>query len=47
MERYALKHDALRRGSASEDERIAYRRALSQLVGDKRLQAPWHVDRLL
>jgi len=47
MERYALKHDALRRALASEDERIAYRRALSQLVGDKRLRAPWRVERLV
>ncbi len=47
MERYALKHDALRRGLNSEDERIAYHRGLSQLVGDKRLQAPWHVEYLL
>ena len=47
MERYALKHDALRRALASEDERIAYRRALSQLVGDKRLRAPWRVERFV
>lgn len=47
MERYALKHDALRRGLQSEDERVAYHRALSHLAGDKRLQAPWRVDYLL
>jgi GTP-binding protein EngB required for normal cell division len=47
MERYALKHDALRRGLQSEDERVAYHRGLSQLVGDKRLQAPWRVERLV
>jgi hypothetical protein len=47
MERYAMKHDALRRGLASEDERIAYHRGLSQLVGDKRLRAPWRVEYLL
>jgi ribosome biogenesis GTPase A len=47
MERYALKHDALRRGLQSKDELVAYHRALSQLVGDKRLQAPWHVEYLL
>ena len=47
MERYALKHDALRRGLQSEDERVAYHQALSQLVGDKRLQAPWRVQYLL
>jgi len=47
MERYALKHDALRRGLQSRDELVAYHRALSQLVGDKRLQAPWHVERNL
>jgi GTP-binding protein EngB required for normal cell division len=47
MERYALKHDALRRGLQSEDERVAYHRALSHLVGDKRLQAPWRIQDLL
>jgi hypothetical protein len=47
MERYALKHDALRRSSWSEDERVAYHRGLSQLVGDKRLRAPWRVEYLL
>ncbi|HXJ94741.1 MAG TPA: dynamin family protein [Terriglobia bacterium] len=47
MERYALKHDALRRGLQSEDECVAYHQALSQLVGDKRLQAPWRVQSLL
>ena len=47
MERYALKHDALRRGLQSEDERVAYHRGLSQLVGDKRLRTPWHVEYLL
>ena len=47
MERYALKHDALRRNLNSDDERVAYHRGLSQLVGDKRLQAPWHVERLV
>lgn len=47
MERYALKHDALRRDLNSDDERVAYHRGLSQLVGDKRLQAPWHVEYLL
>ncbi len=47
MERYALKHDALRRALNSDDERVAYHRGLSQLVGDKRLQAPWHVERLI
>ena len=38
MERYSLKHDALRRGLQSEDERMAYHRGLSQLVGLKSLQ---------
>ncbi len=47
MERYALRHDALRRNLNSGDERVAYHRGLSQLVGDKRLQAPWHVERLV
>ena len=47
MERYALKHDALRRGLQSGDEQVAYHFALCQLVGDKRLQALWRVDRLL
>ncbi len=47
MERYALKHDAHRRALQSEDERVAYHRALSHLAGDKRLQAPWRVQQLL
>jgi GTP-binding protein EngB required for normal cell division len=47
MKRYALKHDALRRDLNSDDERVAYHRSLSHLVGDKRLQAPWHVEYLL
>lgn len=47
MKRYSLRHDALRRGLNSEDERNAYHRGLSQLVGDKRLQAPWRVERLV
>jgi GTP-binding protein EngB required for normal cell division len=47
MRRYALKHDALRRGTESEDERVAYHRGLSQLAGDKRLQSPWRVERLI
>jgi hypothetical protein len=47
MLRYALKHDALCRELQSEDERVAYHRALCQLVGDKPLQAPWHVEYLL
>lgn len=47
MERYALKHDALRRYLNSDDDRVAYHRGLSQLVGDKRLQAPWRVERLV
>jgi GTP-binding protein EngB required for normal cell division len=47
MRRYVLKHDALRRGSESEDERVAYRRGLSHLAGDKRLRAPWRVERLI
>lgn len=47
MERYSLRHDALRRFLNSEDERVAYHRGLSQLVGDKRLQAPWRVEYLI
>jgi GTP-binding protein EngB required for normal cell division len=47
MELYSLKHDALRRELQSEDERVAYHRGLSQLVGIKSLQSPWHVEYLL
>ncbi len=47
MERYALKHDALRRYLQSKDEEVAYHRALSQLVGDKRLNSPWQIEYLL
>jgi GTP-binding protein EngB required for normal cell division len=47
MERYGLKHDALRRGFVTEDERVAYHRGLAYLVGDKRLNFPFHVEYLL
>ncbi len=47
MERYALKHDALRRHLQSKDEEVAYHRALSQLVGDKRLNSPWQIEYIL
>jgi small GTP-binding protein len=47
MERYGLKHDALRRGLESEDERVAYHRGLAYLVGDKRLSFPWHVEYII
>lgn len=47
MERYSLKHNALRRELQSNDERVAYHRGLSQLVGSKSLQSPWHVEYLL
>ncbi len=47
MERYGLKHDALRRGFATEDERVAYHRGLAYLVGDKRLSFPWHVEHVI
>lgn len=47
MERYGLKHDALRRGFVSEDERVAYHRGLAYLVGDKRLSFPFHVEYII
>ncbi len=47
MRRYALIHDALRRGTESGDDRVAHHQGLSQLAGDKRLQTPWRVERLI
>jgi predicted GTPase len=47
LRRYAFKHDALRRGWESEDERLAFRQALRLLAGDKRLRTPWHVEYLI
>jgi hypothetical protein len=40
MRGYTLKHEALRRCFATDDEKDAYRRALVHLVGDKRVCLP-------
>ena len=47
MQRYGMKFDARRRGLHSDDEEVAHHRALSQLVGERRLCTPWHVERLI
>jgi predicted GTPase len=41
MQRYALKHEALRRHLASERENAAYETGLARLVGVRNLAAPW------
>jgi len=47
MKRYGMKFDARRRYLHSDDEEVAYRRALSHLVGERPLCTPWHVEYLL
>ena len=44
MQRYALKHDALRRELATELEHQAHQIGLSRLVGLRNIVAPWKVD---
>ncbi|HTT23160.1 MAG TPA: dynamin family protein [Candidatus Sulfotelmatobacter sp.] len=47
MQRYGMKFDARRRYLHSDDEEVAYRRALSHLVGERALCTPWHVEYLI
>ncbi len=47
LQRYALKHDALRRHLASEEERRASQLALLLLTGHKNVSAPWVVEYLI
>jgi hypothetical protein len=47
MQRYSLRHDALRRYLTSEEERGASLKALLLLVGHRSVSAPWRVEYIL
>ena len=47
MQRYSLKHDALRRHLASDEERDAALKALLSLVGHRSVSSPWRVEYIL
>jgi small GTP-binding protein len=47
LQRYALRHDALRRYLTSEEERRASQLALLLLAGHRSVNAPWTVDSIL
>ncbi len=47
LQRYALRHDALRRYLTSEEERRASQVALLLLAGHKSVNAPWAVETIL
>ena len=47
MQRYSLKHDALRRHLASDEERDAALKALLLLVGHRSVSSPWRVEYIL
>ena len=47
LQRYALKHDALRRHLASEEERRASQLALLLLAGHRNVSAPWVIETLI
>ncbi|MFC5862252.1 dynamin family protein [Acidicapsa dinghuensis] len=47
LQRYALRHDALRRYLTSEEERRASEVALLLLAGHRSVNAPWSVDTIL
>lgn len=47
LQRYALKHDALRRYLTSEEERRAAQIALLLLAGHRNLSSPWVIDYVL
>lgn len=47
LERYALKHDALRRYLTSEEERRASQVALLLLAGHRNLSSPWTIEYIL
>ncbi|MGC9159660.1 MAG: dynamin family protein [Terracidiphilus sp.] len=44
LERYALRHDALRRHLSSEEERRAAQLTLLLLAGHRSVQAPWNIE---
>jgi hypothetical protein len=47
MQRYSLRHDALRRYLTSEEERDASLKALLLLVGHRSVSSPWRVESIL
>lgn len=47
LQRYALKHDALRRDLTSEEERRASQLALLLLAGHRNVSAPWVIEYLI
>ncbi len=47
LQRYALKHDALRRHLTSEEERRASQLALLLLAGHRNVSAPWVIEYLI
>ena len=47
LQRYALRHDALRRYLTSEEERRASQLALLLLAGHRSVNAPWAVEFVL
>jgi len=47
MQRYSLKHEALRRYLASDEERDAALKALLSLVGHRSVSSPWRVESIL
>ena len=47
LQRYALKHDALRRYLTSEEERRASQLALLLLAGHRHVSAPWAIEYIL
>jgi GTP-binding protein EngB required for normal cell division len=47
MQRYGLKHEALRRYLASDEERDAALKALLSLVGHRSVSSPWRVESIL
>jgi GTP-binding protein EngB required for normal cell division len=44
MQRYALKHDAIRRQLATEGEQQAHKRGVLRLVGSRDLSRPWKAE---
>ena len=47
MQRYSLKHEALRRYLASDEERDAALKALLLLVGHRSVSSPWRLEYIL
>jgi GTP-binding protein EngB required for normal cell division len=45
MRMYALKHDAIRRGLVTEEERNAYLRGLAWVAGERTIARPWPTER--